>query len=479
MASSKPDKTPAEPGLDARAKKVIAVVILAPFMTQMDSTVVNVALSSITEALHSTIASAQWIVSGYLLAQALMLPLNGWLVDRVGAKRLYLVCFASFTATSFLCGAAHTMAQLIGARILQGMVGGLLAPLTQLMMVRVAGSQMVRVFGYAAAPILLAPLLGPILAGAILKHVGWAWLFYINLPVGVLALILSAVFIPHDESQLARRQFDLKGFMLISPGLVILLYGVDQASQYGARALWAIAAGAILLLAFVKVARGRKDAGLIDVELFAIRTFSVAAVTQFLANGIMYASQFLVPLYLTAGCGLSATQAGWILASMGIGMLCIYPLLGHLTERFGVRAVASGGVLVNLCGTLPFLVMAYHGFSRPLALGALFLRGFGQGSTGIPSISAAYASVPAERLSFATTSINIVQRLGGPVMTTVVAIVVSLSGKGGSAHSYVLPFATLIGLQLLVWLSARQLPVSLPKEHQSTAGADQVAELVP
>jgi MFS family permease len=152
-------------GLEPGVWKIIAVAILAPFMSNMNSTVVNVSLSFIKQELRSSIASAQWVVSGYLLALALMLPLNGWLVGRLGAKRLYLICFSSFTLASFLCGAATTMPELIGARLIQGMAGGLLAPLTQLMVARVAGRQFARVLGYAVVPILLAPLAGPILAG--------------------------------------------------------------------------------------------------------------------------------------------------------------------------------------------------------------------------------------------------------------------------------------------------------------------------
>ena len=220
-------------GLEPGAWQILAVAMLGPFMSQMDSTVVNVSLSFIKQELRSTIASAQWVVSGYLLALALMLPLNAWLVGRLGAKRLYLICFCSFTLASFLCGAATTMPELIGARLIQGMAGGLLAPLAQLMVARVAGRQFARVLGYAAVPILLAPLAGPILAGTILKYLGWPWLFFINLPVGILAVVLAAWLLPRDEPATQKRPFDLTGFLIISPGLVCLLYGLEQLSTRG------------------------------------------------------------------------------------------------------------------------------------------------------------------------------------------------------------------------------------------------------
>jgi EmrB/QacA subfamily drug resistance transporter len=348
---------------------------------------------------------------GYLLALALMLPLNAWLVARLGAKRLYLICFSSFTLASFLCGAATTMPELIGARLIQGMAGGLLAPLAQLMVARVAGRQFARVLGYAAVPILLAPLAGPILAGTILKYLGWPWLFYINLPVGILAVVLAAWILPRDKPATQKRPFDLTGFLIISPGLVCLLYGLEQLSHGD---IWVLVLGLVLLGVFLRHAHRKKSKALIDIELFKIRDFSTAATTQFLAVGIMYGGQFLIPLFLTTGCSLTATQTGWILGSMGVGMLCVYPCMGYLTDRFGCRAVASGGAFLNVLGTLPFLWMAFGGFSMAPALVGLFIRGMGQGATGIPSIAAAYAAVPREKLSLATMAVNIVQRLGGP-----------------------------------------------------------------
>jgi EmrB/QacA subfamily drug resistance transporter len=454
--------------LEPGAWKIIAVVILGPFMSQMDSTIVNVSLSFIKQALHSSIASAQWVVSGYLLALALVLPLNGWLVARLSAKKLYLICFTSFTLASFLCGAARTMPELIGARLIQGLAGGLLAPLTQLMVARIAGRQMARVFGYAAVPILLAPLAGPILAGTILKYLGWPWLFYVNLPVGILAVVLAAWILPHDKPATQKRPFDLTGFLMISPGLVCLLYGLEESTHHGN--IWVLVLGLVLLGAFIRHAHRRKSKALIDIDLFKIRHFSTAATTQFLAFGIIYGGQFLIPLFLITGCNLTATQTGWILGSMGLGMLCVYPCMGNLTDRFGCRAVASGGVFLNFLGTLPFLWMAFGGFSMAPALIGLFVRGMGQGATGIPSIAAAYAAVPKEKLSVATMAVNIVQRLGGPTITTLIAITVSLSANvsSASAHAFLVPFAALIMLQLLVLAAASRLPVRIHQEADSS-----------
>lgn len=452
-----------EKKLDPKIWRTVAVVLLGPFMTQIDSTVVNVSLATIQDALHASVGSVQWIIGGYLLAQALMLPLNGWLVDRIGAKRLYLGCFTAFTVASLLCGASRSIQALICARVIQGIAGGLLAPMTQLMIARVAGRHMARVIGYAAVPILLAPILGPVLAGAILKFAGWPWLFYINLPIGIFAVILAMVLLPSDASTSGGRPFDFLGFLLISPGLACLLYGFDHASHLNGAIFLGV--GLILICGFGWDARRKQSLALIDLKLFKNPVFSTAVATLFLANGMAYAGQMLIPLYLISGWGFSPSKAGWIIAPMGIGMICFYPLMGFLVEKFGCRAVSASGVVLNTLGTLPFLWMIQHEFSPTLMALCMVVRGAGQGAIGIPSVSSAYASVPKEKLSLATTAANIVQRLGGPVATTLMAVVVSFSASHFPSlgpQVFMIPFIVLIGLQLLVLGSACRLPARTP-----------------
>ena len=175
----------------------------------LTTTMVNVSLSSLGAELHASLSAMQWVTSGYLLALALMLPLNGWLVERIGAKALYLSCFAAFTLSSALCGVAWSANALIAFRILQGMSGGLMAPMTQMMIARAAGKHMARVIGYAAVPVMLGPLLGPVIAGAILQYASWRWLFLVNLPVGAVAIILAIFLLPSDREETKHRDLDL------------------------------------------------------------------------------------------------------------------------------------------------------------------------------------------------------------------------------------------------------------------------------
>ncbi|HEY0263500.1 MAG TPA: DHA2 family efflux MFS transporter permease subunit [Granulicella sp.] len=452
--------------LDPSVWKIVSVVVLGSFLAQLDATVVNVSLSSLALDLHSSLSVVQWVTSGYLLALALMLPLNGWLVERIGAKTLYLWCFSTFTLSSMLCGMSWSAGSLIGFRVLQGISGGLLAPMAQMMMARVAGKHMARIIGYAAVPVMLGPLLGPVIAGAILQHASWRWLFFINLPVGVLAIVMAILFLPHDREEIRSRELDLAGLALLSPGLVLFLYGSDHLSDR--IGITSLLASAVLLTAFYRMARRKGDKALLDLKLFHSHGFSASAVTQFLSNGIAFAGQMLIPIYLIRGAGQSPTATGLLLAPLALGMICSYPLMGALTQRFGIRRVSASGAALALIGTLPFLYLSSHGFVLALLAVALFVRGAGLSAVGIPSISSAYASVRKQDLPMATTSLNIVQRLGGPTLTTLCATFLGWRlAASAPASAFTSAFFLLCGLHALLFTAAMRLPLTLGRRVET------------
>jgi EmrB/QacA subfamily drug resistance transporter len=445
--------------------KIIAVTVAGAFMAQLSTTMVNVSLSSLGAELHASLSAIQWVTSGYLLALALILPLNGWLVERIGAKALYLWCFSAFTLSSALCGIAWSANALIAFRILQGLSGGLMAPMTQMMIARAAGKHMARVIGYAAVPVMLGPILGPVIAGAILQFASWRWLFFVNLPVGAVAIILAIFFLPNDREETKKRDLDLVGFALLSPGLVLFLYGSDHMGERIGQIILALSV--VLLSMFFMVAIRKGDRALIDLRLFKGKTFFDATVTQFVSNGISFAGQMLIPIYLIGACGRSPSATGWLLAPLGIGMICCYPWMGALTQRFGIRKVSAGGGFLALAGTLPFVWLASHGLNVAVLACALFVRGVGLSAVGIPSISAAYASVKKRDLPMATTSLNILQRLGGPMMTTLCATFLGwrLSAAQSPAltsDAYAEAFGLLCFLHVLLFLATLRLPWLIP-----------------
>jgi EmrB/QacA subfamily drug resistance transporter len=437
--------------------KIVTVAAIGSFMAQLDATVVNVSLATLAKDLHVTLPLIQWVMSGYLLALALTLPLNGWLVSRAGAKSVYLWCFAAFSLSSLLCGLAWSAQSLIAFRILQGMSGGLLAPMAQMLVARAAGKHLPRVAAAMTMPILLAPLLGPVAAGAILQYASWRWLFLINLPVGIIAVILAATFLPDDRSEMRPRSLDLQGLALLSPGVALLLYSMDHlAAPIGAVSC----AAAIILLAFYyRSARRKGDAALIDLRLLRRPVFAAAITTMFLLNGVAYAGQMLIPIYLVHSCGLSPSRAGWLLIPLGLGAMCLYPFMGRLTGRFGIRKLTNFGALLALAGTLPLIFLAGHKLQVAILVPCLFLRGAGGSAIGIPAMSAGYASVARDELPMATTALNIVQRLGGPTCTTLCAIVLgwSLPASG----TLMAPFALLSALHAVLFVATLLLPITM------------------
>ena len=461
---------PDDDRLDPAIWRVAAVAAIGSFMAQLDATVVNVSLSGLATELNASISTVQWVTSGYLLALALMLPLNSWLVDRIGAKNLYLSCFVAFTLSSALCGLAWSAGLLIGFRILQGISGGLLAPMAQMMIARAAGKRFARVIGFAAVPVLLAPLLGPVIAGAILQFASWRWLFLMNIPVGVVALGLAYAFLPADDGETKPRSLDFVGLALLSPGLVLFLYGADHLD--GRVGLLAIAASLAMLATFYVTARKKGDAALIDLRLLGSKSFSTSLISMFLMNGVAFAGQMLLPIYLIRQCGISPSRTGWLMAPLGLGMMCTYPFMGALTDRFGIRRLASCGAMLALIGMLPLVYMAAHGVVVTLLASALFVRGGGMSTIGIPSISSAYASVAREDLPMATTAMNIVQRLGGPTLTTAVAAFlawrIGLSAMPAQQSSaFTASFALLCGLHVLLVVAVLRLPWIVDRKRET------------
>lgn len=470
---------PDDDRLDPSVWKIASVALFGGLLAQLDATIVNVALSSLASDLDVRLSTIQWVTSGYLLALTLVLPLSGWIVDRIGAKALYLWGFAAFTLTSALCGLAWSAPSLIAFRVLQGMSGGLLAPMAQMMIARAAGRHMARVAGFMVLPVLLAPVFGPVIAGGILAHMSWRWLFFVNVPVGLLALVMAVIFLPADRPETKGRKLDWMGLALLSPGLALFLYGTDRLNQ--TLGIAAIIVGMAMICGFIVTARRKGNAALIDLRLFRNRVFSTAAATQFMANGTVFAGQMLIPAFLIEACGRSPGDMGWMLAPVGLGMMITYPLMGALTDRFGIRRVSAGGALLTVLASLALPYLAIQGLNLFVLLPALFLRGMGMGAIGLPSMTAAYASVPRDTLPMATTSLNIVQRLGGPTLTTLCAtylawMTATPGGAGTTSTAYAWAFLLLIGLHVLSLLAASRLPVRLDAEKADSGKPPAAAE---
>ena len=325
-------------------------------MSILDTTIVNVALRTLGHDLHSSIAQIQWVVTGYLLSLAAVIPVTGWAARRYGAKRVYMTSLVLFTAGSALCAIAGSTTSLVLFRVLQGVGGGMIMPVGQLIMAQVAGpKRMGRVMGIVAMPAMLAPILGPVVGGTILQNLHWSWIFLVNLPIGVIAFVLGWRMLPQTNSGEAGR-LDVVGLGLLSSGATATVYGLSQlgsnSSLSAPSVVWphrrrSRARGRVLL------ARAARRAPLLDVRLYANRVFGAASLTTFGLGAALFGAMILVPLYYQEVRHESVIVTGLLTGPQGLGMLLVMPLSGRLTERFGGGRVALVGVSILCLGTLP------------------------------------------------------------------------------------------------------------------------------
>jgi EmrB/QacA subfamily drug resistance transporter len=425
------DRAPIEPYV----WKIAGVVILGMVMSILDTTIVNVALNTLGRELHSSISEIQWVITGYLLSLAAVIPVTGWAARRFGAKRVYMTSLVLFTAGSALCATASTTTTLVLFRILQGAGGGMIMPLAMLIMAQVAGpGRISRVMPIVSMPAMLAPILGPVVGGLILQNLHWSWIFLVNVPIGVIAFIAGWRIIPHTESGPAGK-LDVLGLVLLPLGSAATVFGLSElgngSSLGSAEVLVPIVAGVALSVIFVLHAL-RIERPLLDVRLYGNRVFAAASSTTFWLGAALFGAMILVPLYYQEVRGENVLVTGLLVGPQGIGMLLVMPFTGRFTERFGGGRVAFSGVIVLCLSTIPLCFIGTTTSILAISL-VLLVRGVGIGLAFVPAMSVAFASMRPDQLSDASPQLNVVQRLGGAIGTTVLAVV--LQRSTGALHT--------------------------------------------
>ncbi|WP_083884840.1 DHA2 family efflux MFS transporter permease subunit [Nocardia thailandica] len=424
--------------------RVAGVVVFGAVMGMLDTSLANVGLDTIATDLHADLAAAQWIASGYLLALAVTLPLCGWLGRRVGHDRLWLGALAAFTVSSVLCALAPTMCWLIALRVLQGLAAGFLIPAGQTLIGQAAGPQRLgRVMSVVGIAVVGAPAIGPTVGGLLLEHLGWQWLFLVNIPIGLVAFVLGLRVLPASPRG-ARTPFDLPGFVLVGAGLSLTVFGLGEFGSRGSFAaptVWvSVAAGVLALGLFAWRSLGRPGA-LLDIGLFRDPVFAAANVVNFFGGAALFGGMLLLPLYfqILRGEGLVAT--GVLLFGFGFGGVLALPVGGWLTDRFGGGAVSVVGNLVAAAVTVPF-ALAGADLSLPAVEALLFVRGIATGLVGVPAVAAAYAAVRPDQLPDAASLVNIGGRVGGSIGAALFAVVLyraqaaGLPAATGFAHAF-------------------------------------------
>jgi EmrB/QacA subfamily drug resistance transporter len=427
-------------------------------MSILDTTIVNVALDTLSRELHSTIAEIQWVVTGYMLSLAAVIPITGWAARRFGAKQVYLVSLVLFTAGSALCGLATSTTELILFRVLQGVGGGMILPIGQLMMAEAAGpKRMGRVMSIVAVPAMLAPILGPTIGGLIIQNTSWRWIFYVNVPIGVIAVGAALRYLPWRGPEQAEK-LDVRGLILMATGLPLLTYGLAEIGITGSftsvKVVVPIILGLVLVAAFVLHAL-KIPKPLLDMRLYRRPTFSSASFAMFCLGAALFGGMILLPLYWQGVRLESVVATGLLTAPQGLGAACAMPIAGKLTDRYGGGGLALFGVTLCTIATIPFGLIGAHTSIVWLSV-AMFVRGIGIGFGFLPAMTAAFASLERSELASATPQLNVLQRVGGSIGTAVLAVVLqrSLSGvhtPSGAAAAYGTAF----------WVSAGMTAVAI------------------
>jgi EmrB/QacA subfamily drug resistance transporter len=402
-----------------------AVVVLGAIMTVLDATIVNVALPTLGREFGTSIATIQWVTTAYLLAFASVIPLTGWASQRLGTKELWLLSLALFTVGSLLAGLSWSIGALIAFRVVQGLGGGMIMPLGQTILAQAAGPQrMGRVMSIIGVPLLVAPIIGPVIGGALIDAASWRWIFFVNLPVSAIAFLLAVKLLPRVPRR-GERKLDLLGAILLPAGIALFLWGLAESGQRAtltaATPLTALLLGLTLVAGFVLHAL-RTSEPLLDVRLFGRRGFAAAAATNLTLGVALFGVALLLPLYFQIIRGRSPLETGLLLIPQGLGAAIAISIAGALTDKLGARRVVPVGIVLALSGTLAYTQIGVDSAYWYLAA-ALFLIGAGLGATITPSMAAAFQDLAHAEIPGATSAINVVQRVAASLGTALLAVI--------------------------------------------------------
>jgi len=392
----------------------LGAVSFGLFMIMLDNTVVNVALPSIQRDLHMQLSELEWIVSGYALTFAALMLIGGKLADAYGRRLIFVLGIAIFTLASLACGLASSGDALIGARVAQGVGAAMMNPATlSIIAVTFPPRQRGTAIGLWAGVSALALALGPLVGGLLTEHAGWNWIFFINIPVGVLAIAASFLFIDESRDETHER-LDIPGLLSSGIGLFALTYGLIEANNYGwgsARIVGSFVVAAVALVVFVQLERHRR-APMLDLTLFRNRTYVGANLAMLLVALAMFGVFFFVSLYMQNVLGYSAVQAGAAFLPMTVLIIVIAPLSGRLSDRWGSRWLMAGG-MVLLAIQLTYFSQLPTDATFWRLLPALVIGGFGMSMTMTPSSAAAMRAVPVEKAGVGSAVLNACRQVGG------------------------------------------------------------------
>jgi MFS transporter, DHA2 family, multidrug resistance protein len=416
--------------LDAGLLRIAGVCVLASVMAILDASVVSVAQRTFIVEFGSTQAIVAWTITGYTLAQVAVIPLAGWAADRFGTKRLFLGATLWFTLASLLCSMASNIVELNAFRMIQGLGSGILVPLTLIILTREAGPRRLgRLMAVLGIPMLLGPMLGPVLGGWLIGAYGWQWIFRINLPLGLIVLVLAAAVFPRDRPR-PSEAFDFVGMLLLSPGLAALLFGISSVARCGTLAdnhVWLpVLIGVTLIAAFVVHALHRADHPLIDLRLFENRVVTFANSAMFLFSVGFFGVVLLLPSYFQQLLHQTPLESGVHMVPQGLGAMLAMPLAGTLMDKRGPRNVLLVGITLITAGLAVFGYGAWKQADYlPILLVGLVVVGLGLGCTMTPLSGAAVQALAPQQVARGSTLLSVNQHVATSASIALMSVILT------------------------------------------------------
>src|SRR5262245_49353890 len=399
---------------------IIAIsVMLATFMEVLDTSVVNVSLPHIAGSLSASIDEATWTVTSYLVANAIILPMTGWLASTFGRKRLLMISVVGFTSASFLCGFAPTLGSLIFFRIIQGATGGALQPLSQAVLLEAfPPDQRGKAMGFWGLGVVVAPILGPVLGACLTDNYSWRWVFYINIPVGIASLVMTKMFI-FDPPYLRQesRKVDYWGIGMLAVGIGALQLLLDKGQEddwFESHFMVALAVIAAVTLTVFIIHELLTDDPVVDLRVFKITSYAVGVFLMTVVGFVLYGSLVLLPIMLQTLFGYPSLQAGIAMAPRGMGAFVMMPITGLMTGRFDARKLLTVGLVIGgttlLWLSLINLQAGYWDIFWPQ-----IIQGVGMSLLFVPLTTVSMDPIPRERMGNATSLFNLMRNIGGSV----------------------------------------------------------------
>jgi EmrB/QacA subfamily drug resistance transporter len=465
-------------------KWIVAIVfVCGMFMDIMDTTIVFVATPALAREFHATQSSIEWVVLGYLLSLAIWIPASGWIGDRIGTKKVFLFALAMFTLASALCGQAHSLNELVAFRVLQGVGGGMLTPVGTAMLFRAFPPvERAKASTVLIIPTVLAPAIGPIVGGWLVTDVSWRWIFYVNLPVGVVGFVLGALFLREHREGTAG-PFDLGGFVLSGAGLALVLYALSEGPLRGWRSVTVISTGTVgvLLFALLVVVESRVEAPMLALRLYRERMFRNANIVLTLVYGSFAGVLYILPLFLQELRGLSALQSGLTTFPQAIGVIISSQLVGRLYHRVGPRRLIFWGMVGMSAVTM---LLAFGGLHTDLWWIRLIMfgRGICMAFAFVPLQAATYANITPEDTGRASAIYSTQRQVAAALgVGTLLTVLLSGSKVGGNPSLSAYRTTFFVGACLVVVGAVTSLLIrdedaaSTMQGHGASSGAEPLA----